>query len=146
VIILISKAILIGLCGIFWRLGGAERWSKGWRRIGCAVLILIPQIISLNWKALTALPLLIGAFSLGYGENSFLMRVLKNKYLVRLVCGISYALASLPILWGNWWLTGFHIAVVSIGVMLAGNQRFQFEDLREEFFIGLVVGICPILA
>jgi len=142
---LIIKTILIGLCGIFWRLGGKEGFSKAWRRVGCAVVILMSQIILQNWIALISTPLLIGAFSLGYGENSKLMKALRNKYLVRLICGISYALASLPILWGNWWLFGFHLAIVSIGVMLAGNQKFKFEDEREEGFIGLIVGLCPIM-
>jgi len=81
---------------------------------------------------------------LGYGINSKLIKLLKNKYLVRLVCGILYSTAALAVLWGNWWAYGFHILIVSTGVMLAGNQRFKYEAEREEVFIGILFGFMPI--
>jgi len=126
-------------------MGGSDDFPKSIRRYGCAGLIILNSLLAKNWLGLVSLPLLIGTFSLGYGESSWLMRKLKNPYLVRFVCGFLYALASLPILWQNWWLFGFHLCVTSLGVCLAGNQKFKFNDKREEFFIGLLVGLCPIV-
>jgi len=145
-ILLAVRLVLIAICGFLWRLGGAAGFSKGFRRYGCPGAILVSLFLTQNWIGLISIPLLIGAFSLGYGENSKLSNLLGNKYLVRLVCGLAYSIASLPILWGNWCLFCFHVAVCSIGVMLAGNQKFQFEDIREEGFIGLCVASIPIFA
>ena len=142
---LFLKGILIILCGILWRLGGKEQFSKAYRRIGCALIIITNALIMKNWLGLISLPLLIGAFSVGYGKNSKLMKLLKNPYLVRFVCGSAYSMASIPILLGNWWLLAWHLITVPLWTMICGNQKFQFEDEREEFSIGLLVGLCPIV-
>jgi hypothetical protein len=127
-------------------MGGKEGYTKLFRRAGCVATMAIRIIWIQNWLGLLSLPLLFLAFTKGYGESSWLMMKLKNKWLVRLACGLMYSAASVFILWGNWWLFGFHVAVVSLGVMLAGNQKFKFDDQAEEFYIGLLVGSSPILA
>ena len=144
-LLLVVKAALIAACGIMWRLGGAQGVSKGVRRFGCPGLILIATILSQNWLGIASIPFLIAAASLGYGENSKLMKWLKNKYLVRGVCGLAYGLAATAILWNNWWLLGFHVVLTTAGSTLAGNQKFHYNDLREEFFMGTVFGFLPIL-
>lgn len=144
-IILIIKLILIALCGLFWRLGGADGFSKGFRRYGCAGLIAVSSVLTKNWMGLASFPLLFGVFCIGYGEGSWLRKLLKSNYLTRFVCGLLYGLASLPILWGNWWLFGFHLCVVSSSVCLAGNQKFHLNEI-EEGFIGLITGLCPIIS
>ena len=145
-ILLAIRCLLTGASGYLWRMGGSDEFPKGVRRYGCPGLILINTVLNQNWFGLISIPLLIGAASLGYGVNSKLMRLFKNKYIVRLVCGLAYSLAALFILWGNWWLYGFHVVACSVGVMLAGNQKFQFEDLREEAFIGILFGFMPMFA
>jgi len=143
---IIIRGLSIVTCGWLWRAGGAEGIKKIWRRLGCSIVIVLPALIfQQNWWSLLSGVLLFGAFSLGYGVNSSLTKLLKNKYLVRFTCGLLYSIASLPILWGNWILLGFHIILTSMFVMLAGNQAFQFNDKREEFAIGTIVGLCPIL-
>ena len=139
------KLILIAACGFMWRFGGAAGISKGVRRFGCPGLILISIILTQNWLGIASIPFLIAAASLGYGENSKLMKLLKNKYLVRCLCGLAYSLAATAVLWNNWWLLGFHVVFVTAGVTLAGNQKFQYNDKREEAFIGLLFGLMPIL-
>jgi hypothetical protein len=129
-----------------WRMGGSADFPKGVRRYGVPGIIMLNLLMNQNWLGLISIPFLIGAFSLGYGVNSKLIKLFKSKYLVRLICGSAYSLASTAILWGNWWLLGFHVIVCSVGVMLAGNQKFQFEDKREEAFIGLLVSWIPLFA
>lgn len=46
---------------------------------------------------LLSYPLYAAVWSVGYGVNSQLTRWLKNKYIVRAVTGMAYALAALPI-------------------------------------------------
>ncbi len=143
---LIINLTTVALSGLLWRLGGAEGFSKGFRRIGCACAIITANLIAGNWLALASLPLLIGAFSLGYGINSRLIKLFKNKYIVRAICGLAYSMASLFILWGNWWALGFHMIIVTIGVTAAGTQKFKQIDIKEEGLIGLLVAIMPVMA
>jgi hypothetical protein len=140
----VIRVVLVGLSGICWRAGGSDAFPKAVRRYGCPLMIAISLLLTKNWWGFISIPFLIGAASLGYGINSKLIKFLKNKYLVRLVCGILYSTAALAVLWGNWWAYGFHILIVSTGVMLAGNQRFKYEAEREEVFIGILFGFMPI--
>jgi len=144
-ILIIIKLILVALCGLFWKLGGQAGFSKGFRRYGCAGLLLINTILMRHWIGILSFPLNFAAHAVGYGKNSKLTVWLKNKYLVRFVCGLLYGCSDIFILWGNWWLLGFHIGILSLGVTLAGNQKFQLKD-REEAFIGVLRGLCPILS
>jgi len=139
------KALLVAVCGILWRLGGKSGYSKAFRRVGCAICIGLALLISKNFLGLISIPLLIGAFSVGYGEDSFLMRVTKNKYITRYICGLLYVLASLPIFIHNLTPWIFHLIITPVAVMLAGNQVFRYEDEREEVFTGLVVCLIPVL-
>jgi len=143
---LLVKGVFVGLCGLFWRIGGQEGYSKAIRRI------VIPALLGVFLWGFSApalgylsLPLMWVVFSLGYGESSSLTKLLKNKFLVRFVCGLLYALSMIPLLWGNWYLLGYHVLILSTGVMLAGNQKFKNEDIREEFFIGCLIGLCPMI-
>jgi len=126
-------------------MGGSDEFPKAVRRIGCPLTILVSLILSQNWIGLISMPFIAIAVTLGYGVNSKLSVLLKNKYLVRLVCGLAYSVTTLAIFWGNWWLYAYHVVFCSVGVMLAGNQKFKWEDLREEAFIGMIVGFLPIL-
>ena len=131
-----------------WRLGGKGGFenAKSVRRIGCPIAIGIGVALSQNWIGLLSLPLLFAAFTTGYGPESFLMKRLNNPYLVRFICGILYALAGIFILYKNLWLFAFHLLICSLGVLLVGNQKFKWEDEREEFFIGMLVSWLPIFA
>ena len=144
-IVLIYKIASIAVCGILWRIGGMAGWSKGYRRFGVPGAIMLNVLLMQNWLGLISIPLLIASFCIGYGETSKLSLLFESKYLVRLLCGLAYSLAAVPILWGNWWFMGFHIALTSAGVMLAGNQKFKLDDHREEGFIGMAVSMVPIM-
>ena len=139
------KAVLIGLSGYLWRMGGSDEFPKLVRRLGCAILIGIAVAVSKNWFGILSIPLFYGAFTLGYGVNSPLIKLFQNKYIVRYICGFLYCMPALLVMWGNWWLFGYYMIVVPCGIMLAGNQKFGFEDMREEYVIGLMVCSLPIL-
>ena len=143
---IVLRGLLIVLCGYLWRLGGSGnlgKKSKLARRVGCPLVIGLAGILSKNWVSLFSLPLLGAAFTLGYYENSTLYKWFKNLYIVRFICGMLYALASIFIISG--WLFYWHLLTCSLGVMLAGNQKFNWLDKREEFYIGMLVGMLPLL-
>jgi hypothetical protein len=142
---IIIRGLGIFLCGLLWRIGGSDDFPKAVRRFGVPIVIVGINLVYGNYLSLISLPLLMGAYSLGYGINSTLTKLLKNPYLVRGVCGLLYSLAGIPILWGNWWAMGYHILLVTSFVCLSGNQKFQYNDKREELSIGMVNGLMVLL-
>jgi hypothetical protein len=142
---IIIRGLGIFLSGILWRMGGDEKYPKAIRRFGVPIIIVGINLIYQNWLSLISLPLLMGAYSLGYGESSTLTKWFKNKYIVRGICGLLYSLAGIPILWGNYWAMGYHILLVTSFVCLSGNQKFQYNDKREEMGIGMVNGLMVLL-
>lgn len=141
---MVIRILFLMLCAIFWRLGGSV--NKGFRRYGCPALIGVMCVFTQNWLGLLSVPLLVGAYSLGYGPSSALMKIFKSKYLVRAICGLAYGLASAPLLWGNWTALGYDVALCVSFVTLAGNQRFHWEDEREEAGIGAIVNFMKLWA
>lgn len=141
------SAIAVALGGILWRIGGRGGFpfAKQLRRIGVPAVIMIAALVNGHgWFSLFALAY-IPLFYVGYGVNSKIGRICgHNGALTRLVCGVLYCLPSIGLLWGNWWLMGFDFAVTSIGVMLAGSQKFKFDDEHEETFIGALICMCKV--
>lgn len=140
---MIIKGTLTALCGICWRIGGKGGFpfAKSIRRWGVPIIICLSYGITYR---LFLIPLYSAVFSIGYGVDSKLSRVFPNQYARRGFCGLLYCLPSIGLLWGNWWLLGFDFMITIVGVMLAGNQKFKYNDIKEESFIGLLIGLCKI--
>lgn len=87
--------------------GGQKRFSKAVRRIGIPAIALIGSAMGgWRWKHLAFLFLII-PLSLGYGENSMLMRYIGSDGLVR----VAYALLlSVP-----FWFFGFKRGLIAAG-------------------------------
>ena len=136
---------LLALFGCLWRMGGSHKYNKLFRRLGCPSIFLIKILLNFSWIKLISVPFLLIVLTSGYGESSWLANKLKNSYLVRFSCGLFYSLTSLFMLWGNIYLILLNIVFVSILVMLLGNGIFKLKDVKEEFFIGIVVGLIPLL-
>jgi len=138
------QCLLIALCGIAWRIGGKGgfKGAKLIRRLGCPTLIVSSALCSgLYLNALLAWVLLFATFTVPYGSGSWLT----NKYLMRALCGLLYSVAALPILYTSVWLASSHIILCVSLIALAGNQKFSFNDEREEAFIGMIVSLAPIM-
>jgi hypothetical protein len=145
---LIIKAVLIGSSGVLYRLGGADGYSKLYRRIGVPLVVLINSLfvakISVGLSVL-AFVLLFGSLSAGYGVNSRLTKFLKDPYLVRGVVGFLCALSALPLMWGNWNLFGYYTVMLVSWWTFNGNQKFKFEAEIEEFGMGIMISSLPML-
>jgi len=78
---------------MLWRIGG---WKLKWTRryILPFALIMPLEFKNRKWKQLIALPLLVAAFSLGYGENS--------NYWKRFCVGWAWVLPKLIFFGFNW--------------------------------------------
>ena len=139
----IIKILLIALCGILWRIGGKGgfKFAKSVRRWGVAIIICLSYGITYR---LFLIPLFCAVFSTGYGIDSKMSRYIANEYIRRAVCGMLYCLPAIALLCGNWWLMGFDFLITIIGVCLAGNQKFEYNDEREESFIGLIIALCKV--
>lgn len=98
------------ICAVLWAMGGAEKSSKLYRRLGVpAVLSISVALVNHSWLALTSIPLAFAVLSLGYGipttqpvdEGSWLGRICfdlakKNEKLAELYCRtIIYTLLAL---------------------------------------------------
>ena len=140
------RGLFFACSGLLWRFGGAKGFTRAYRWLFLPILTIVYILILGNPLMLFSIPLRMGAYSLGYGESSFIRKLIGgNNMVTRLICGMLYAIADIFIFWGNWWLFGFHFLILAIGVMLAGSQKFKTNDKKEEFFIGSLTSVCPII-
>ena len=100
---------LYAIGAVLWRLGG-YRWKWVRRYILPACLSLVAWSKRRKWPVLLTFPLLIGAFSLGYGE--------KHPYWQKFLVGVAWVLPAVLFL-HNW----FALAVpfVWIGLFKLSN-------------------------
>lgn len=94
------------ISGIMWRLGGAEGFSKGFRRYGVSgILGIMAFLKTKKWYiGFLSMGMAFGAFTLGYGESSFIGEFWYNivdshlmwDICVRATVGLLYGLAYLP--------------------------------------------------
>ena len=131
------------LVAILWRLGGMDNISRAVRLYGASSLIVLSYLLRKRWLSLASLPLLMGAFSLGYGVNSTLMRLFDNELLVRLTCGLAYALAGIALFLGSWKRYLCNVVAITAGTTAIA---FTFSNVwLEEGLIGFLIGIMSIL-
>ena len=77
--------VVMGLCGILWRLGGWSDGHKLFRRIGVPLTVCAASILfGVSWWILLALPFMVW-IAPSYGENSWLFRLIKNDFVTRLI-------------------------------------------------------------
>lgn len=142
----IKLAAIAGYAAL-WGYGGLK-W-KPLRRVFGSFLLLITIVLTsllikhFSWFYLLVLPLLVGATSIGYGENSALIKVLKNKILVRFVCGLLYSISFLPIviIQNCWEFFAFHILLCTVTSAWLGTRNFTKSARFEESIIGGTVGL-----
>ena len=93
--------------GVLWRLGGADNFSKGYRRYGVAGILAVLAFLKTRSKVVVLLSygLLVASTSLGYGESSALALFWNNlgvysetmlDIAIRGSVGLLYGLAYLP--------------------------------------------------
>jgi len=125
------------VASILYSLGGRSGISKGVRRFGASAVIVGGVCLfsflngSFHWWYLSVYPLLVGAYSLGYGGQTFL-----EKFKRRSISALAITCAPLPIVitTGKWeaWVTQVIIGWVSM-VILGIKSRIRAAE--EELII-----------
>ena len=151
------KLILVTAYATLYGFGGVSgKWKR--RLIGSAVLtaglfgfnIWVNGLVS--WWFLSVFLLLWGATSIGYGVNSDLNKLTKNKYLTRAIVGLALALStvSVPLVLQAinpkvWIAYGLHI-IICVFVMAIFGAANPFKTARaEETAIGAATALLPML-
>jgi hypothetical protein len=147
----IIKLLIPIIAGILYRIGGAEGYSKGYRRFILPIIVFGLTAYFLN----SLIPLICIAIyatgtSLGYGKNSRLLKLLKDEWKVRFLVGIVIGLSTLPIaiLINNYILFGIQFIVATLAMGILGTFN-PFKEIKigkisidgatiEEFTIGLL--------
>ena len=125
------------------------QWCKGVRRFGIPGLATSVAGIKdikdkkVRWRRYSLL-LLSFILAMGYGENSFLMKVFKKDWLVRIVYGI---ILSIPFLIMGVWIAPILLAgawsIRAGGFVIYKDFDFLYEDLARYTTLGSL--ICYVL-
>ena len=141
-------AYLAGFSFLYGWGGISGKWKR--RFIAPAYLTLGVVLFSLlqsnfSYYYLGFFFLLMGALSIGYGDNSALRKLFKHKWIVRLIVGFALAFASIPIaiVTGQWLMFGLHILLCCLvsTVMGVGNP---ISARGEEIIIATTSGFLPL--
>ena len=74
------------VCGILWRLGGWTYGNKLYRRLGVPLAVCgVSMLFGVGWIILLAVPFMVW-LAPSYGEKSWLFKLLKVDFPVRLIC------------------------------------------------------------
>lgn len=139
----------VPLSVIFFVLGG--QINKLFRPIGVTLSILGCYLLKPNHSPFLVLPVLWYAWvlTLGYGENSRLMKIFKTEQKVRIVLGLlnSVPIMILTVLTFKWWLLFFVPAIVAVECIRLGSWGSfmlfgkKFDILPVDIFRGLILSI-----
>lgn len=145
--IISGQAILIVLaCFLYARGGRQGKWQR--RFVGSLIastalwlgLLLMGKFI---WLSLLVYPLLITAYSMGYGAEEILKKVIRRSIIV--LCTLLTGLLMCLIIGGKSWLILPLQAVISAGSVWLGVKNPMNYAPVEEFFICLLLTECLIL-
>lgn len=136
------KLLLLAGCATLYGFGGVRGKIK--RRLFCPILATAGIAgISLwmgtfSWWLIGYVLPLWGAYSIGYGENSKLMKWLKNKILVRAVVGLVLGLAAFPVViaFSVYLLWALHIGICVAVSTISGAFNPMKSARAEETMIG----------
>lgn len=133
----------IPLVIIFYMLGG--QINKLFRPIGVPLSLFGLYLLSHNHSIFVGLPTLLygGILTLGYGENSKLMKWLKNEQFVRIVLGI---LVSIPVILMSIFTHRWVGLLGAVGIIACSCIRMgswgkigKYDILPVDIFRGLVL-------
>jgi len=74
------------ICGLLWRFGGVEGGSKLARRLGVPFIVCFSTYLcTKHYIIFLAVPFMIWLCPASYGKNSWLYKLIKNDFLVRII-------------------------------------------------------------
>ena len=138
------KLVIIAISAMLYGFGGVSgKWKR--RFIAPCVIVAGMALVasltnSFNWWYVSVLPLLIGAYSIGYGAILFIDKVIKRARF-GLACGCAF----LPVFWVNqaWTLLFLHIAICVLTSVVAGVFNQTGSARAEETLIATSTILVP---
>jgi hypothetical protein len=131
------KLLVVVLCAFLYAAGGTEDMGGKWLRRFLAPAIAggFGYWICRDWRVLVKVPLLILASVMGYGADTFAMKIMQ-----RLKSGLAFALgASIrEALQNRWVLVGLSFTVIPATMILLGVFN-PVSARTEETIIGLII-------
>ncbi len=137
VIKIIATIILSVLCGFLYRLGGyGDPFNTKIRDFGCPLISIATLLV---WGFYPSWWLYLFYFGLSFGAmttyNKWASKLIGKDdnsvhWISWLVTGLSYGVAVLPIVWGNW--VGFSIrCVILAGLTVAWSEAIDKDWVEE---------------
>jgi hypothetical protein len=138
----LAKLLLLAVCATLYGFGGV---SGKWKRRYVAPCLATAGIAGIclwmgtfKWLSILYVLPLVGAYSIGYGTNSKLMKLLNNKVLVRLIVGLALGIAAFPIAiaYSAYLLWALHITICVLVSTVSGAFNPMKSARAEETMIG----------
>jgi hypothetical protein len=138
--------IILAIGCWFYMWGGREgKWKR--RFIGsliCATAVWVESLLLgvFNFWQLLVYPLTILYFSLGYGSEIPLIKIVKRSIVV--VCSLAVGLVFCFTIGGSAWLI-LPVQIVVAGVSIWLGIRNPIQAAPEEYFICMFLNICNLM-
>lgn len=132
-VVMFASLYAIGGSGDFW---GGQKWIR--RFLAPGLLCGGGFAISLNWRSVVFMPLMMGALTLPYGAEKVVV-----KFFLRFMDGSAYALAYNGFnLWTKQWLiAGFGITATIAASVIFGVWNPFANPMLEQGFIGTMIAL-----
>jgi hypothetical protein len=140
-----SRIIVVALFALLYGLGGMNgKWKRRFLAPAILTLAICGYSLLMGTFSLVLIsfgPLLSAALCLGYGADSFGVKLKK-----RAIYGIATSIAAIPIaiVTGQWLLFLIHVALNIVGSIMLGTQN-PIPARGEETMIGFYIGFIPIM-
>jgi hypothetical protein len=135
-------SLVIGiLSGVFYRMGGSDRYNKNWRDLGLPFLMLTYVVlVNWNWWIILSFFLMFGALTT-YWKKKGTDATFLNYWLHGL--GISLAVAPYSLVTGH--LSHFVARIIVLPLLMAFWSIIEDNAVREEFGRGFLIGFTFLL-
>ena len=142
---LIEAAIILVGCFLYMAGGRSGKWKR--RFLGafvCSLAVWTGLLLMgrFRWPVLALFPLISGAFSMGYGADLTLSKIIKRSLIVAFLCLSGVLLAWL--LGGRAWLILPLQAFIGAGSIYLGVIN-PIHAASEEFFVCLLLTECLVM-
>jgi hypothetical protein len=132
-------------CWLYMLGGRSGKWQRRFAgSLTCATAIWVEALLVKNFNIwmLSAYPLLIGTFVLGYGSDITLTKIVKRSIVV--ATSLTVGVIMCIVLGGAaWWVLPIQVAVAAMSIYLGVKNPIQAAP--EEFFVCLLLTECNLM-
>jgi len=139
--VFLKALVVMVFAGLYAWSGMEMKWMR--RFLAPAILCLSAFGFSRDWRYLVQMPVMFITLCLGYGADSVWLKILKRG-IFGLTNGAS---SSVRNIWAKQWLLAmFQIILVTATFIAFGVFNPLPSARAEEFFLGVVIALIPMVA